>query len=474
MSLMLPGHTVPPSRCSPHGHGKPEPLGLEYVASALGSAGLPCRWRGWRECEVRRNGKAVSFFSALTHEYPQVLLAAEAARKRGNLTVCGGFHVCGCAEALTNGPFDYFVVGEGEAVAPAIAKAHLSVAPNNLERFAPSGLGTAKVIRPPRIAEVDALPFPVRFWDRLAQYRIYDLMWPPSSRQRGTGLVLASRGCVNDCGFCASSAVWGRGVRLRSARGVVEELRGLVEAFGTNTVVFIDQSLGQAAQWTRDLCRAIQDADLGIHWYHQSNLTVDRGVVRAMADAGCTKIGFGLEGISPLAVERIKPHNPHDFGAVNDLLDYCNSLGLLTKVYLMIGFPWETDDIVQEYFQWLPRLRANQIKISYFTPFPGTRAWDCYSAQLATRDWADFDTVRMPVVQNPQISVEQYHQVRKDLFQAFYGSPMYADVTQRMLARFPRYELSYWEFAAYLKAFRMITGRERWLDWVGRGAEVTA
>jgi hypothetical protein len=31
-------------------------------------------------------------------------------------------------------------------------------------------------------------------------------------------------------------------------------------------------------------------------WYHQSNLTVDRDVIRAMAAAGCTKIGFGVEG----------------------------------------------------------------------------------------------------------------------------------------------------------------------------------
>ena len=95
------------------------------------------------------------------------------------------------------------------------------------------------------------------------------------------------------------------------------------------------------------------------------------GAVRVMGEAGCSKIGFGLEGISPRAISIIKPVNPCDIDSVNALFDFCNSLGLFVKAYLMIGFPWETEEIVREYFEWLPGIRANQVKISYFTPFPG-------------------------------------------------------------------------------------------------------
>jgi radical SAM superfamily enzyme YgiQ (UPF0313 family) len=206
-------------------------------------------------------------------------------------------------------------------------------------------------------------------------------------------------------------------------------------------------------------------------WYHQSNLTISCDVLQAMAAAGCTKIGFGLEGISPRAVERLKPHNPHDFGFINDLFDYCNSLGLFVKVYLMLGSPWETQQDIKEYHRYVSGIRANEIKISYFTPFPGTRAWEQYKNQLVTRNWEHFDTVAMPVVHNPWISVRQYHAIRMELFQTFYGSDTYYDVTAQMLRRFPHYVQSYREFVDYLRAFDMITGDEPWLELLGLNRE---
>jgi anaerobic magnesium-protoporphyrin IX monomethyl ester cyclase len=292
-------------------------------------------------------------------------------------------------------------------------------------------------------------------------------MWPPTSQQKNTAIVLTSRGCKHACEFCASSSVWGRGVRYRSTKNIVAELRELKARFDTNTIVIIDQSFGQQKERTLDVCRAIREAELGMHWYHQSNLTVHREAIEAMADAGCTKIGFGLEGISPAAAERVKPVHPSDFDWVNDLFDYCTSLGLFVKAYLMIGFPWEDEAIIREYFEWLPKLRASQIKISFMTPFPGTAYWEQYSDQLVTNDWSHFDTVSMPVVRNPQITVEQYRRIRQELFRAFYGSPSFADGVRRMITRCPHYVLSYREFCRYLAHHGMITGQEEWPRLVG-------
>jgi len=249
---------------------------------------------------------------------------------------------------------------------------------------------------------------------------------------------------------------------------VVGELQDLQTRFDTNTVVFIDQSLGQIKKWSIDLCNAIKNNVKGMHWYHQSNLTVDRDVIRAMAEAGCKKIGFGIEGVSPDAISRIKPVNPINYDTINELCDFCNALGIFVKAYLIIGFPWETEDTVDEYLMWIQKLRVNQVKISYFTPFPGSRAWEQYSNQLVTTDWSDFDTVKMPVVRNPNISVERYHEIRNLLFKAFYGSPSYADVTSKILRLYPHYVQSYKEFTVFLQHFDMINGDEIWLEWLNQ------
>jgi len=459
-----------------HGHGQPEPIGLEYLAGVLVEHGYNVRFQSDLEIEVTSSTPestgSLSLLSGLSPDWSALEAAARNAKTIGKTTLLGGYHASGLSAEIIDDCFDYIVIGEGENPAVLIADT-LLLRNRSVKKRTRARCQRPHVIRSARVENLDALPFPYREERLLSRYRIFDLMWPPAPRQRNVALVLASRGCVNSCDFCASASVWGRGVRFRSPANVVRELLDLEAQFGTNTIVFIDQSLGQAREWTLDLCGAIRTARLGLNWYHQSNLSIELDVVDAMAGAGCTKIGFGLEGISPSAVQKIKPFNPRDLDSINNLFDYCNSLGLFVKAYLMIGFPWETEKIVKEYFEWISRIRANQIKISYFTPFPGTLAWEEYSGQLLSRNWADFDTVTMPVVFNPHISVQQYHTLRQELFRTFYGSKTYAEITKQMLTRVPHYVESYREFIHYLETYGMISGQEIWLDLVNRGNPVS-
>jgi len=452
-----------------HGHGRPEPIGLEYLAACLKEQGFATAFSGNNELltvsSTDRCGLAL--FSGVSCEYDNLVAVAVAAKRRGNITVLGGYHASTVKLAKGLEPFDYVVLGEGERMAVALARVLLDGEKVDVDGYHLSPGNVPRVLKSKRIDDLDSLPFPLRSEERLGEYILYDLMWPPTSQQKNTAIVLTSRGCKHNCKFCASSTVWGQGVRFRSVGNIIAELCDLKGRFDTNTIVIIDQSFGQERRWTLDVCKAIQDADLGMNWYHQSNLTIHRDVIKAMADAGCTKIGFGLEGLSPRAAQRVKPVHPHDFERINDLFDYCTSLGLFVKAYLMIGFPWEDEDIIQEYFEWLPRLRTSQIKISYMTPFPGTAYWKQYSDQLVTNDWSHFDTVSMPVVRNPRITVDQYHQLRQDLFHTFYGSPAFVEGVRRMIRQFPHYALSYREFCNYLGHHGMITGEEEWLSFVG-------
>ena len=180
--------------CTIHGHGQPEPIGLEYIASSLVSNGFLCHFHNNFELVVSSAGSPtrLCLFSALSHELPKVIEAAQRAKVRGEATVLGGYHVSGHLDNLTDGPFDYLVVGEGENVAPAIAKAHICGDQNDLDEFQSRTAGAVCLVQAPRIAHLDALPHPLRIEGRLTQYRIYDLMWPPASCQKNTALVLGS------------------------------------------------------------------------------------------------------------------------------------------------------------------------------------------------------------------------------------------------------------------------------------------
>ncbi len=452
-----------------HGWHSPEPIGLEYICATLSEAGFDCFFESQNELRVKSVGidRCISFISGMTWEWRRILELIENAKSQNLKVVLGGYHACGNWRDISKECCNHIIVGEGEEVAVMLAKVLLKgetvefcgqvYSLNNLPRIIPA----------PRIKDINSLPYPARSEERLGTYILFDLMWPPSSMQNNTSIILTSRGCKHNCDFCASFTIWGQGVRFRTSENIIAELEELKDRFSMNTVIIIDQSFGQAKKWTLEVCQAIKEADLGINWYHQSNLDVDRDVIQAMADAGCTKIGFGLEGISPTAIEKIKPINPHNMEKINDLFDFCRSLGMFVKTYLMIGYPWEDQAIIEEYKYWVTTIRASQIKISYMTPFPGTRYWDTYSDRLLTRDWSRFDTVSMPVVHNRSISVDEYNKIRQELFRSFYGSSIYARTTKAMLEKYPHYAQSFREFCLYLKPNNMITGRESWLELIG-------
>ena len=439
---------------STHGYAQPEPMGLEYIGGSLSEAGFNvvfCSGLEVEACLTGQGAKRISFISSTTSEWSAAVRIAERAKQRGNITVVGGYHATGMEwHDLDDVPFDYVVKGEGEHVCVALARVLLNGQMVDATLDGAKEVIANKFITARRIEDLDSLPFPLRS-ERFMAGVLCDLMWPPPSRQTNFALVIASRGCVYDCSFCASASMWGRNVRHRSPENVVAELRTLKEQLGTNTVVFVDQSLGQDRVWTLELCRAIKAERLGINWYPMCNMSIDRDILLAMANAGCTKIGFGVEGLSPYAVKRLKPQNPHDFDIANDLFGYCNTLGIFVKAFLMIGHPWETREIIQGYFEWLPRLRVNQIKLAYFTPFPGTTEWLRYHDQLASEQWENFDAFSLPVVKNSDISVELYDEFRRDLLRCFYESTTFIDVTRQMLEKYPHYIDSFSEFATFLR-----------------------
>lgn len=446
------------------GHGISEPIGLEYIQASVTSSNFDTHLLNRFELEVSGNGLAskVSLFSFTSPEWETVLALNAEAQKRGNITVIGGYHVTGLYRSgvLTSIPFNYAVIGEGEVAIFDVLKDILSY-----REFSAKPQQTKIFVSNP-IQDIDLLPIPERHESYLSNYKILDLMYPVPSNQINTAIVLGSRGCNRNCSFCASSSMWGSKVRLRNPVKIIEEIKMLKKQFHTNTIVFIDQCFGVNEKWTEELCKQIIKEKLDVNWYIQTNVNIDPKLVPLMANAGCSKIGFGLESLVSDQIAKIKPRHIKSLEEINDLLRYCNKNGILTKAYLMLGFPWETKGYIESYLHNISSLEANCIKISFFVPFPGTQDWELYKNQLTTTDWSDFDTVKMPVARNPYISVEQYLQYRELLFHNFYSSHQYKQAAMDFLNEYPKHKQSFVEFYKFLRHYRMLPVNTQLNEWL--------
>ena len=89
-----------------------------------------------------------------------------------------------------------------------------------------------------------------------------------------------------------------------------------------------------------------------------------------MAQAGCRKIGVGVE--SPVYSERKRVKD--GYLATNDALQStiacAHKSGVLVKGYSLLGYPWETEQSLQEFEDALNGFGFDEIKISFYTPFP--------------------------------------------------------------------------------------------------------
>ncbi|MBN2131472.1 MAG: B12-binding domain-containing radical SAM protein [Sedimentisphaerales bacterium] len=440
----------------------PASLPQETLAAALAQVGVVVRAATTDQAiQYAKTELCVFLFSATTSEWPTALDIAATIRTVSpeSILIVGGYHVSALPKDDGAKLFDYVVVGEGERSICSIFES------GDLTLGGVPASSRPKIVQSPRISDLDTLPFPLRNPEEIKMHRLRGLIYPPPSRQTGVASLLLSRGCNNQCSFCASHTMWGTRLITRGIDHIVEDFRSLTDYFNANALVLMDQAFGEDVAWTKQLCRRLRNSNGDTpSWYCMAKMTIERSLLPEMAAAGCTKIGFGVETADRDMRKTMKHADSGGIAELNSLFRTCNELGIVTKAFFIIGFPWETPEyLLDTTQQFLEQLEANELRMFFFTPFPGTADWQTYSGQLLTRNWADFDPVRTPVVRNPRISVEQYHDIRKNLLRAFYASSSYSGVARRMLRRFPHYRKSYLEFIDHLQTHELITGNEAWV-----------
>lgn len=443
-------------------HNILEPIGLEYLASYLEERGYQCNVLQQR-CEPRAKILAeiveskpdVLGISTQAYNVDDALWFAKEAKNAlsGLITVFGGYHASACTELVEKPEVDYVIVGEGETAFSEL----LAVLSQGRPLTDVPGLayfdGAVRVTtRPGRIDNLDALPFPKRDRSILTQCRMHGLMYPPPSRQTYVGMVTATRGCPYSCAFCCSQLIWDHKVRRRSPKNVADEMELLVHDFGVNAVFFCDLTFNASKPYVLELCSEIARRDIPMHFYAMCHLRgMDREIADAMVAAKCAKIGFGVESFTDAVRENMKDQGGMDIGETNRILDEVSAAGVLTKTYFIIGFPWETRDTLVQMQADISELHADEIKATFYVPFPGTEGYEMHKSLLTTHDWSDFTTLSKPIVRNDALSAEELQQIRKDIFSGFYNGQYWRDRVAARIREFPKYRDSFGEFVAFLR-----------------------
>ncbi|HEY5512741.1 MAG TPA: radical SAM protein [Geomonas sp.] len=363
----------------PEGAGDPftslVPVGLLSLDAVLRSVGHEVTLAnfsgfGWDRvrqilAELRPEVVGVSQF---THNRADSLRLARLAKDLdpGCFVLLGGPHAThACLEMLAAHPeLDAVVLGEGEETVKELLES--VAAGGSLAGVAGIAYreGGGALRSPPRapIRDLDALPTPgAQIGASIGvDYR------------RQLEFVITSRGCPASCLFCSSPLFWGKGVRFRSPRSVVDEIRLLRDSYGLVYFSFRDDTFTADRVRVLEICRLLEAEKLRILWNCQSRVTaVDEEMLIAMKRAGCECIQFGVESGSPRMLKALgKRITPAD---VERAAGAVRRVGINLSVYLITGIPGEAETDLQETVRLIGRIRPQDGQVSPLVYYPGTQ-----------------------------------------------------------------------------------------------------
>jgi len=333
-------------------------------------------------------------FSVVTPGVAEAASIASLAKRLGGrdvLTVAGGPHPTALpAKTLAECPdLDVVAIGEGEATLLELAASGPSPEVAGIAFRADGQI----VHTPPRTtcSNLDALaPTPYDLYD-MGHYAAAD-RWLIRWLNLSATNIRTSRGCPNRCRFCAAHLVAGLGVRYYSTDYVLAQVRGVLDRFGVEAVLFEDETMGADRARLTALCDGLRGLGAPRRFCWSACLRVDQAegaLLGEMKAAGCVQIEYGFESGSDRMLRRLAKNAGLE--ANRRAVRLTREAGLRIFANIMVGLPGETEDDFDKTVRFLRWARPDVISAAQLDPLPGTPIYnDLPAATRRGLSWADY------------------------------------------------------------------------------------
>ncbi|MBM3234370.1 B12-binding domain-containing radical SAM protein [Candidatus Pacearchaeota archaeon] len=393
----------------------------------------------------------IAAFSMYTCQYPFGKKVAEELKKRQNvLTIAGNRYPTHLR--YPEQPFDFFVLKEGELTFREL----LARIDKKQQVGDVKGISFGNVITEARERNfnLDSLPNALRFPVILNQvYRGISI--PPLSSNPHYAIMEYSRCCYNSCKFCDNKGFWGNKVIFRSPDRVVDEMFELKER-GVDVFYFIDLNFTAFPEKTLELCKRMTDRRLGASWYCMSNIATLDGrddVLRALKEAGCYRISWGVESTDDNALRKMNKRVGRDLTTneqTGRVLQKSLDAGILNLAYYIIGFPWEYPHSILKDAGKLKHLAIHQLNVGIFTPIPLSRFYDKMAGEYKFNTNLEKHDRSNLIYNHKMLTNRTVKALQQRIYHDFYKSPEYLERLRATCTIDPRFRQAfndYFQFA---------------------------
>lgn len=319
------------------------PLGLLYLCSYVEQFGFEVDVLHERVSEIK-DGYRFYGVSSATGQYSMALEAKDRIREiqPDAKIILGGAHLNASEhlkESLKHG-WDFVVVGDGEIPLKNILM----------------GVISEKVIYGEPIDDLNSLPLPAYHKINLLKYN-----FPLRDGIKCINMI-TSRGCPFKCNFCSTS---NKRFRKRSVENIIQEVDLLVNTYGFNGLMFVDDTMSVDRQHYHDTLKELVSFNIKWRSYARTSTITFEGLER-MVRSGCIECAPGIESGSQSILDLIEKSTNAEYNI--EWCKRCEEIGIVCNPSLIIGLPTESPETLRMTYNFVREVRPRAFSYNILLP----------------------------------------------------------------------------------------------------------
>jgi len=217
--------------------------------------------------------------------------------------------------------------------------------------------------------DIDSLAWPARHLLPMSSY----IENRPTTERRAAS-ILTSRACPYRCAFCSTIHVWGNNWRGRAVGDVVREIEFLVKEYGVGEIIITDDNFCVNRKRVHAICDMIIALKLDVVIHVSSGVMsslANEDLLKKLSAAGMVDINMQLESGNEQTQGYIC--KKIDLAHMKSMIDTAHALGMHVSTNIILGFPFETKEQMEDSAKVAIGLGFDSIDFVYILPKDNTR-----------------------------------------------------------------------------------------------------
>ncbi len=219
----------------------------------------------------------------------------------------------------------------------------------------------------------------------------------------------------------------GKKLRKRSAVSVADEFEHMARQ-GVNIVSFQDDSFSADRRFIQEVCQELIARKSVMPWMARVRIDeVNYDLLNLMKLAGCIMLGIGVESGSQRIIDDMKKTKRTEpwSDLCRRVFGWTRALGIGTNAYYVIGNPTEIREEIEQTMRLARELNSDSIQVHFYTPYPGSEAWERYKDQITDDEAKEMFHYATPRFSPSNVPIEDLVKLRSAFYRGYILRPRF-------------------------------------------------